>query len=416
MNFKFILFLPLLLMPLACTRSGMEAVQMATAELPITALDTPVVQPTHSQGGIIRNLQEASRGVVRIFTQGSYQYPESGKYEVTGSGSGFIIDPSGIAITNNHVVAGAGLIDVYFSGDPNPYRARLLGTSECADLAMIDIEGQGYAYFEWYSDPIGLGQEVYSLGYPLGDAQFSQNAGTVSRRAAPGETSWSQVGSVIEHNARVQAGSSGGPLVTEEGKVVGVNYAAQEESGLYYTISYNEAKPFLADLRRGRDVLSIGINGEAFVLEDDYSGIWVYSVKSGSRADRAGIRGGDILTSMEGIPLASKGTMAEYCDILGGHDPEDTLNMTALRWKTGETLEGQINGRALDLAGSAAGGAGGLASSINGNPYYQEEFDGDVSQWQWFLMSGDDNDFNVYQKDGRLVFELTNKNIWGYLD
>jgi len=69
-----------------------------------------------------------------------------------GSGSGFIIDPGGIAVTNNHVVTGAARIKVYFSGSEKAYNARILGVSECSDLAVIDIEGDGYPYLDWYTE------------------------------------------------------------------------------------------------------------------------------------------------------------------------------------------------------------------------------------------------------------------------
>ncbi|MEE9188574.1 MAG: PDZ domain-containing protein, partial [Anaerolineales bacterium] len=73
--------------------------------------------------------------------------------------------------------------------------------------------------------------------------------------------------------------------------------------------------------------------------------IWVYSVETGSPADKAGIEGGDIITMVESLILASDGTMSDYCDVLRSHDSDDTLDIEVLRYATGEVLTGQLNGR-----------------------------------------------------------------------
>jgi len=82
---------------------------------------------------------------------------------------------------------------------------------------------------------------------------------------------------------------------------------------------------------------------------ESLSGIWVASVESGSPADRAGIQGGDIILRLEGLVLATDGTMSDYCDILRSHNPEDILSVDVLRFDTGERLEGQLNGRELEV-------------------------------------------------------------------
>jgi serine protease Do len=87
---------------------------------------------------------------------------------------------------------------------------------------------------------------------------------------------------------------------------------------------------------------------------DNFSGIWVYSVVSGSPADEAGLTGGDIITTLENLVLATDGTMADYCDVLRSHDSEDTLNVEVLRYATSEVLVGQFNGRELETAVSFA--------------------------------------------------------------
>ena len=142
---------------------------------------------------------------------------------VLGRGSGVIIDDSGVAVTNNHVVTGAAILRVFVGGESQPRNARIVGVSECSDLAVIDIEGDGYPYLEWFDGQIYAGLDVFAAGFPLGDPEFTLTKGIVSKARTRGETNWA---SVIEHDANINPGNSGGPLVTTDGKVIGINYAS----------------------------------------------------------------------------------------------------------------------------------------------------------------------------------------------
>jgi serine protease Do len=189
---------------------------------------------------------------------------------------------------------------------------------------------------------------VYAAGYPLAEPEFTLTKGIVSKAKAGGETSWASVDSVIEHDSTINPGNSGGPLVSENGNVVGVNYRGRD-TNQYFAIGRDLAVDVIEQLQEGKDVDSIGVNGEAFA-GDGFSGIWVYSVDSGSPADKAGVQGGDIITTMENLVLATDGTMADYCDILRSHNPGDTLGLEVLRYASGEVLTGQLNGRELETA------------------------------------------------------------------
>ena len=112
--------------------------------------------------------------------------------------------------------------------------------------------------------------------------------------------------------------------------------------------------PVIEQLRGGSDVDSIGINGEAVSDGESIYGIWVSSVKSGSPADNAGVEAGDIITRMEGLVLATDGTMSDYCDILRSNDPDATLSIEVLRFASQEVMEGQLNGRELEQSFSFA--------------------------------------------------------------
>ena len=296
----------------------------------------------------VDSLSDLESAVVQIEAVGTFVDPAEGlQLNAAGRGSGFIIDPSGIAVTNNHVVTGGGLYKVYVAGEEEPRSAKVLGVSECADLAVIDIQGDGFPYVEWYEGAIKVGLDVYAAGFPLGDPEFTMTRGIVAKEKANGKTSWASVSKVIQHDATINPGNSGGPLVDENGKVVAVNYAGNSETNQYFAISRDEAVDIIEQLRAGENIDTIGINGEAVSDGQDLSGIWVSSVKSGSPADKVGIQPGDILLSLEGITLAEDGTMATYCDVLRSHDPSDVLAVQVMRFETKEVLEGQLNGREL---------------------------------------------------------------------
>ncbi len=285
---------------------------------------------------------------VRIQATGSFEDPQFGtQLNIAGSGTGFIIDEMGIAVTNNHVVTGAAAVQVFVNGEDKPRNARVLGVTECSDLAVIDIEGDGFRYLEWFENDINVGLSIFAAGYPLGDPEFTLTRGIVSKEKANGDTQWASVDSVIEHDATINPGNSGGPLVTEDGQVVAVNYASQPEFNQYFAIAREESLPVIEQLREGIDVNSIGLNGEAF-LGESISGIWVYSVKAGSPADNAGIKAGDFVTKLEELVLATDGTMAGYCDILRSHAMSDTMRVEIFRSSTNELMAGQLNGTPLE--------------------------------------------------------------------
>ena len=297
------------------------------------------------------SLEEVRDGVVRIVGTGTFADPADGsQVTVPGSGTGFIIDPSGIAVTNNHVVTGAALLEVYISGEEEPRNAQVLGVSECSDLAVIQIEGDGFSYLDWYDGTVAAGMDIFAVGFPLGDSEYTVLDGIISKEQANGDTSWASVDSVIEHTADTLPGSSGGPIVTADGKVVGVNYSGND-AGQSFAIGIGVGQPIVDTLATGVDVDSLGINGEA-ILDGSFSGIWVSSVESGSLADVAGVEPGDVLLSIEAIKLATDGTMADYCDIIRSHTPTDTLAIELYRPSVDQVLKGQINGRPLEVVSS----------------------------------------------------------------
>ena len=304
--------------------------------------------------GLVTTVEELPQATIQIVSTGSFVTPDFGEFEGGGSGSGFIIDPSGVAVTNSHVVSGAGLIEVFIGGDSDSINAQILGVSECNDLAVIDLAGEGYSYVEWYDGAISPGMEVLAAGYPLGDPQFTVTAGIISKSDFPGETEWASVNAILEHDARIRPGNSGGPLVNDSMQVVGVNYAGRDDTDQNFAISVTDAAGVVEELRTGADVDSVGINGYALLTDDGTPGIWVETVQPGSPADDAGVTGGDVVTRMSGVSLGADGTMAEFCDVIRTQGGSGVIPVEVLRYETAQVLRGQFNGEALAEAFSFA--------------------------------------------------------------
>jgi len=302
----------------------------------------------------ITSVDDVEQATVQIVAEGAFRDPEVGDVQGVGAGSGFIIDPEGIAVTNNHVVTGSASLNVFVAGEDEPRNARVLGVSECSDLAVIDIDGDGYPYLEWYDGEVDTRLDVYAAGFPLGDPAFTLTDGIVNTPDRDVETEWASVENVIEHSARIRGGNSGGPLVTEEGQVVGVNYAGSDMTDQNLAINVTEARDLVEQLREGEDVTSIGVNGIAVTDGEEFAGVWVSSVASGSPANNAGLRGGDIITKLENVGIGEDGTMSGYCDILRSRGPEDVLAVEVIRFDTEEVLAGQINGDELTQSFSFA--------------------------------------------------------------
>ena len=290
-------------------------------------------------------LDNAETATVKIQALGSLVDPVEGALEGGWWGTGLIVNSDGLVVTNNHVVVGAATLKATVGG--KSYDARILGTSECLDLAVIKLDGKNFPHFDWYTGDIKAALEVWALGYPnVGDREFAITKGIVSKADTATNTQWASVNHAIEHDARIRGGNSGGPLVAANGQVVGVNYAGDDINDLNLAIHRDEVQAVYDDLAAGKGVLSLGVNATAFVGQGG-SGVFVRGVASGSTADKAGLEPGDIITRMEGVTLATDGTLADYCSILRTHGTDATLSVDVYRPSEGATYEGQFNGRTL---------------------------------------------------------------------
>jgi S1-C subfamily serine protease len=237
--------------------------------------------------------------------------------EFEGSGSGVIITPDGYIVTNSHVIEDVASVEVNLA-DGTAYHAEIIGQDTATDIALLRISGSGLPMAS-LGDSVKLrvGQLAVAVGNPLG-FQSTVTAGVIS---ALGRSLRSRTGRLIENviqtDAALNPGNSGGPLVDSRGYLIGINTAIiQYAQGICFAIPVNTMRWVVTQLiREGKVVRGfLGISGQTvplpirvvryFQLEHD-SGVQVVDVAKGSPAYRAGLKEGDIIISLGGEPVTN---------------------------------------------------------------------------------------------------------------
>ncbi len=229
-----------------------------------------------------------------------------------GAGSGVIISPDGYALTNNHVVSGAGRIEGVLH-DGSVVGAEIVGTDADTDLALLRLEGARHDNAALGdSDGLRVGELAIAMGNPLG-LQATVTVGVISalRRTLRGQTG-RLIEDVIQTDAALNPGNSGGALVDGEGAVVGINTAiVGGAQGLCFAVPSNTAKLVVPELMRSGRVARgwFGIAGQTQELSRALarrlglhveSGVLVVAISSGGPAEAAGLQVGDVVLKLDG--------------------------------------------------------------------------------------------------------------------
>src|SRR3989442_2587557 len=270
---------------------------------------------------VVGAAEKISPSVVKIDVTQADRRRSGQPRERQGGGSGFVFTPDGLILTNSHVVHEASRIGVSLA-DGRRFPAHTIGDDPATDLAVIRLDTHNNDSPNLVAAPLGdsqklqVGQLAIAIGNPYG-FQYTVTAGVVS---ALGRSLRSYSGrlidDVIQTDASLNPGNSGGPLVTSDGRVIGVNTAMiPMAQGLCFAIGINTAK-FVASrlLRDGRIRRSyIGVEAQSTPLHrrlvrfydlPQESGVVVVSVEEGSPAQRTGLREGDVIVSLDGKPVA----------------------------------------------------------------------------------------------------------------
>ncbi len=290
-----------------------QAAQTATEKADAAALDAysrAVIQASELVSASVVNIE------VRHRSQPRGRFEPSGR-ERGGSGSGVVITPDGYILTNSHVVHGASTITATLA-DGRSYDATPIGDDPETDLAVIRVHGPNLpAATLGDSSALRVGQLVVAIGNPYG-FQCTVTAGVIS---ALGRSFRSESGrlvdNVIQTDAALNPGNSGGPLVTSRGEVIGVNTAIiLHAQGLCFAIPSNTAQFVVSRLirdgriRRGH----LGIGGQLVPIPKglvrwyelpQHSGVQVISIEPNSPAEAAGVREGDVLIGYDGHAIGT---------------------------------------------------------------------------------------------------------------
>jgi S1-C subfamily serine protease len=234
-----------------------------------------------------------------------------------GAGSGVIISPDGYALTNNHVVRGAGRIEAVLH-DGSIAEAQIVGTDPDTDLALLRLNGRGHQSADLGdSDALRVGEMAIAMGNPLG-LQATVTVGVISalRRTLRGEAG-RLIEDVIQTDAALNPGNSGGALVDGRGAVVGVNTAIiGGAQGICFAVPSNTAKSVIPELMRDGRVTRgwFGIAGQSQELSraltrrlglDVASGVLVVAISDGGPAEAAGLQQGDVVLKLDGLATPS---------------------------------------------------------------------------------------------------------------
>ncbi|HEY2348827.1 MAG TPA: trypsin-like peptidase domain-containing protein [Puia sp.] len=262
------------------------------------------------------------------------------------SGSGVIISPDGYIVTNNHVVSGASEVKVILTNRKD-YLAKVIGTDPNTDLALIKIDEKNLPAIHFgNSDSVKLGEWVLAIGYPLNlDVTVTQGIISAKSRSLGINTQGAApVEDFIQTDAAANPGSSGGALVNTRGDLIAINSAIASPTGSFagytYAIPVNLMMKVVGDIKKYGTVQRgyLGISMAPENLDDDkkkelgitdnQKGIWVMDVDPKGAAAEAGIKKGDVITSVNGTAVSSD---AQLSELIARLKPGDKVQLKVYR-------------------------------------------------------------------------------------
>ncbi|CQD03568.1 trypsin [Mycobacterium lentiflavum] len=275
--------------------------------------------------------------VVNISTRFGYN-------NAIGAGTGIVIDPAGVVLTNNHVISAATDISAFDVGNGQTYGVDVIGYSRTADIAVLQLRGAGGLPAAAIGGGVGVGEPVTALGNTHGQGgapsvvpgrvvALNQTVSATDTLTGADET----LGGLIQADTAIKPGDSGGPLVNNAGQVVGVDTAATDSykmsGGQGFAIPIGHAMGVANQIRSGAGSNTVHIGPTAFigmgVAENGGNGARVQRLVDGGPAASSGIAPGDIITAVDNVPINGPTAMT---DVLVPHHPGDVIT---LHWNSG---------------------------------------------------------------------------------
>ena len=283
--------------------------------------------------------------VVNISTRFGYN-------NAIGAGTGIVIDPNGVVLTNNHVISGATDINAFSIGDGRTYGVDVVGYDRTQDVAVLQLRGAGGLPAAAIGGGVSVGEHLTALGNAGGGGgaptAVSGRVVAVNQSVSATDTltgATENLRGLIQVDAAIKPGDSGGPLVNQGGQVVGMNTAATESykmsGGQGFAIPIGQAMGVAGAIRSGAGSNTVHIGPTAFLglgVVDAGGGARVERVVGSGPAAAAGISVGDVIIQVDGVPINSATAMT---DVLVPHHPGDTILMT-IRTRSGDTRTANV--------------------------------------------------------------------------
>ena len=271
-----------------------------------------------------------------------------------GAGTGFVITEDGYIVTNNHVIEDATSIEVSFT-DGSIKSAKLVGADPGVDLAVLKVSGSGLPVVAiGDSDAVQVGDDVVAIGNALAlEGGLSVTRGIISgtNRTVNTNTGSSLQG-MLQTDAAVNPGNSGGPLLDANARVIGINTAIADPGSsqdVGFAIPISSANPIIADLRLGREPAFLGVSTQNVTAALDRelslgltSGAYVDKVTASSAAKDAGLKVGDVITKIDGSKITDS---TDVLTAIRGNRPGETISITINRKGEEITVQAKLTGR-----------------------------------------------------------------------